>query len=60
MQVTLAGVVMGDAALNRQWLDSGQLLRSVQHLSDYLSERGLLANPRPAQQLLAECRGRKC
>ncbi|MCW3147239.1 ABC transporter substrate-binding protein [Stutzerimonas stutzeri] len=60
LQITLNGLVMGDAALNQQWLVDGQLLRSAQRLSDYLTERQLITKPPAPQQLIAVCRGETC
>lgn len=59
LRVTREGLLMGDAELNRQWLADGQLLRSIQRLSDYLTARGLISDPAPPQQMLP-CRGDAC
>lgn len=60
MEVTRNGLVMGDAALNREWLDGGQLQRSVDQLSDYLTERGLINGEQPAHRLIAACKEHTC
>lgn len=52
MQVTREGLVMGDAALNRLWLEGGQLQRSATRLSHYLSKRGLTSGTRSAHTLI--------
>nr|WP_037043520.1 ABC transporter substrate-binding protein [Pseudomonas sp. BAY1663] len=43
LQVTLDGLLMGDAPLNREWFEGGQLKRSIEQLSQYMSERRLLS-----------------
>jgi NitT/TauT family transport system substrate-binding protein len=60
MQVTRNGLVMGDAALNREWLEGGQLQRSADQLSDYLAERGLISGTQPPHRLIAACKEPTC
>lgn len=60
MQVTQEGLVMGDAALNRYWLEGDQLQRSAARLYAYLSKRGLISGTRSANSLIASCKEPRC
>lgn len=58
---TLAGLQIGDRALNQQLLDSGTLQHSLEQLHDYLLSRRLLNKPAETQGMLPSiCEGRGC
>ncbi|WP_374381401.1 ABC transporter substrate-binding protein [Pseudomonas fluvialis] len=56
LQLTREGLLLGDAALNRQWLEQGQLRDNLQQLHDYLLRIGLLRKPGNPDALLPQCR----
>ncbi|MFZ5461130.1 ABC transporter substrate-binding protein [Stutzerimonas stutzeri] len=59
LQVTLNGLLMGDRTVNREWLDDGQLHRSIARLNQYMSERQLLNNVRH-EGLVPRCEVLEC
>lgn len=52
LRLTREGLLMGDLALNRQFYESGQLLKSLHWTHDYQLERALLTGPLDYQRLL--------
>lgn len=52
LRLTREGLLMGDLALNRQFYEGGQLLKSLHWIHDYQLERALLASPLDYRQLL--------
>jgi len=59
LQVTLNGLLMGDRTVNREWLDDGQLHRSIARLNQYMSERQRLNNVRH-EGLVPRCEVLEC
>jgi NitT/TauT family transport system substrate-binding protein len=59
LQVTLDGLLMGDRAVNREWLRDGQLHRSIERLNQYMGERQLLNNVRH-EGLVPRCEVLEC
>ncbi|WP_313525447.1 ABC transporter substrate-binding protein [Stutzerimonas kunmingensis] len=59
LQVTLDGLLMGDRAVNREWLRDGQLHRSIARLNQYMGERQLLNNIRH-EGLIPRCEVLEC
>jgi len=59
LQVTLNGLLMGDRTVNREWLDDGQLHRSIERLNQYMGERQLLNNVRH-EGLVPRCEVLEC
>ncbi|WP_312143727.1 MULTISPECIES: ABC transporter substrate-binding protein [Stutzerimonas stutzeri subgroup] len=59
LQVTLDGLLMGDRAVNREWLRDGQLHRSIARLNQYMGERQLLNNVRH-EGLVPRCEVLEC
>ena len=57
---TLAGLQIGDRALNQQLLNDGTLLRSLNQLNDYLFSRRLQSKPADTQAMLPTCAGAPC
>ena len=57
---TLAGLQIGDRALNQQLLNDGTLLRSLNQLNDYLFSRRLQSKPADTQTMLPTCAGATC
>lgn len=58
---TLAGLKIGDRALNQQLLANGTLQRSLEQLHDYLLSRRLMNKPADTQgMLLPICEGQGC
>ena len=57
---TLAGLQIGDRALNQQLLNDGTLLRSLNQLNDYLFSRRLQSKPADTQTMLPTCAGDPC
>ncbi|SEQ02153.1 NitT/TauT family transport system substrate-binding protein [Azotobacter beijerinckii] len=55
LQDTLAGLVPGDPALNRQMREDGRLLRGSERLDRYKVEHRLPPRPARPQELLASC-----
>ncbi|SEJ31826.1 hypothetical protein SAMN04244579_03908 [Azotobacter beijerinckii] len=55
LQDTLAGLVPGDPALNRQMREDGRLLRGSERLDRYTVEHRLPPRPARPQELLASC-----
>ena len=56
---TLAGLQIGDRALNQQLSNDGTLLRSLNRLNDYLFSR-LQSKPADTQTMLPTCAGATC
>ena len=56
---TLAGLQIGDRALNQQLRNDGTLLRSLNRLNDYLFSR-LQSKPADTQTMLPTCAGDPC
>lgn len=57
---TLAGLQIGDRALNQQLRNDGTLLRSLNQLNDYLFSRRLQSKPADTQTMLPTCAGATC
>lgn len=57
---TLAGLQIGDRALNQQLRNDGTLLRSINQLNDYLFSRRLQSKPADTQAMLPTCTGAPC
>lgn len=57
---TLAGLQIGDRALNQQLSNDGTLLRSLNRLNDYLFSRRLQSKPADIQTMLPTCAGDPC
>ena len=57
---TLAGLQIGDRALNQQLRNDGTLLRSLNQLNDYLFSRRLQSKPADTQTMLPTCAGAPC
>ena len=57
---TLAGLQIGDRALNQQLRNDGTLLRSLNQLNDYLFSRRLQSKPADTQAMLPTCAGAPC
>ena len=57
---TLAGLQIGDRALNQQLRNDGTLLRSLNQLNDYLFSRRLQSKPADTQTMLPSCAGDPC
>lgn len=57
---TLAGLQIGNRALNQQLLNDGTLLRSLNQLNDYLFSRRLQSKPADTQAMLPTCAGATC
>ena len=57
---TLAGLQIGDRALNQQLRNDGTLLRSLNRLNDYLFSRRLQSKPADTQAMLPTCAGATC
>lgn len=57
---TLAGLQIGDRALNQQLRNDGTLLRSLNQLNDYLFSRRLQSKPADTQAMLPTCAGATC
>ena len=57
---TLAGLQIGDRALNQQLRNDGTLLRSLNQLNDYLFSRRLQSKPADTQTMLPSCAGAPC
>ena len=57
---TLAGLQIGDRALNQQLRNDGTLLRSLNQLNDYLFSRRLQSKPADTQTMLPTCAGDPC
>lgn len=57
---TLAGLQIGDRALNQQLRNDGTLLRSLNQLNDYLFSRRLQSKPADIQAMLPTCAGATC
>ena len=57
---TLAGLQIGDRALNQQLRNDGTLLRSLNQLNDYLFSRRLQSKPADTQAMLPTCAGDIC
>ena len=57
---TLAGLQIGDRALNQQLRNDGTLLRSINQLNDYLFSRRLQSKPADTQAMLPTCAGATC
>ena len=57
---TLAGLQIGDRALNQQLRNDGTLLRSLNQLNDYLFSRRLQSKPANTQAMLPTCAGDPC
>lgn len=57
---TLAGLQIGDRALNQQLRNDGTLLRSLNRLNDYLFSRRLQSKPADIQTMLPTCAGDPC
>jgi len=57
---TLAGLQIGDRALNQQLLNDGTLLRSINQLNDYMFSRRLQSKPANTQTMLPTCAGDPC
>ena len=57
---TLAGLQIGDRALNQQLRNDGTLLRSLNQLNDYLFSRRLQSKPADTQVMLPTCAGATC
>ena len=57
---TLAGLQIGDRALNQQLRNDGTLLRSLNQLNDYLFSRRLQSKPADIQTMLPTCAGDPC
>lgn len=57
---TLAGLQIGDRALNQQLRNDGTLLRSLNQLNDYLFSRRLQSKPADTQVMLPTCAGAPC
>lgn len=57
---TLAGLQIGDRALNQQLRNDGTLLRSLNRLNDYLFSRRLQSKPADTQTMLPTCAGDPC
>ena len=57
---TLAGLQIGNRALNQQLLNDGTLLRSLNQLNDYLFSRRLQSKPADTQAMLPTCAGAPC
>lgn len=57
---TLAGLQIGDRALNQQLRNDGTLLRSLNRLNDYLFSRRLQSKPADTQTMLPTCAGATC
>lgn len=57
---TLAGLQIGDRALNQQLRKDGTLLRSLNRLNDYLFSRRLQSKPADTQTMLPTCAGATC
>lgn len=57
---TLAGLQIGDRALNQQLRNDGTLLRSLNQLNDYLFSRRLQSKPADTQTMLPSCTGAPC
>lgn len=57
---TLAGLQIGDRALNQQLSNDGTLLRSLNRLNDYLFSRRLQSKPADTQTMLPTCAGDPC
>ena len=57
---TLAGLQIGDRALNQQLRNDGTLLRSLNQLNDYLFSRRLQSKPADTQTMLPTCTGAPC
>ena len=57
---TLAGLQIGDRALNQQLSNDGTLLRSLNRLNDYLFSRRLQSKPADTQTMLPTCAGATC
>lgn len=57
---TLAGLQIGDRALNQQLFNDGTLLRSLNQLNDYLFSRRLQSKPADTQAMLPTCAGAPC
>lgn len=60
LEITLAGLTMGDRQLNGQLLKEGQLLASAERLAHYLHDRQLLGWPAEPRYLLPRCGDREC
>ncbi|AJE22737.1 ABC transporter substrate-binding protein [Azotobacter chroococcum] len=60
LQDSLAGLLAGDPALNRQMLADGRLLRSIERLNRYMVEHRLLSRPARPRELLASCGAYGC
>lgn len=58
LQLTREGLLMGDLALNRQFSEGGQLLRSLQQIHAYQLERAMLPRALDYRRLL--CEGGSC
>ncbi|AHY41430.1 nitrate ABC transporter substrate-binding protein [Stutzerimonas decontaminans] len=46
LDVTLGGLLMGDASVNRAWFDGGQLAQSIERMGQYMAEKHLLNETR--------------
>jgi NitT/TauT family transport system substrate-binding protein len=57
---TLAGLQIGNRALNQQLLNDSTLLRSLNQLNDYLFSRRLQSKPADTQAMLPTCAGATC
>ena len=57
---TLAGLQIGDRALNQQLRNDGTLLRSLNQLNDCLFSRRLQSKPADTQTMLPTCAGATC
>ncbi|MDZ7887857.1 MAG: ABC transporter substrate-binding protein [Pseudomonas sp.] len=57
---TLAGLQIGDRALNQQLFNSGALLLSLNQLNDYLFSHRLLSKPANTRAMLPNCEGNAC
>jgi NitT/TauT family transport system substrate-binding protein len=60
LQVTLDGLLMGDPAVNREWLHDGKLYSRIERLSQYMSERQLLNDDIRHEGLIARCEVLEC
>ncbi len=60
LEITRAGLQMGDLSLNRHLQESSQLLTSLRWLHDYQLDRGLLPHAVDYASLLVHCEGPSC
>lgn len=60
LEMTRAGLLMGDPLLNRQLHESGQLLTSLRWAHDYQLDRNLLPHPVNYANLIGHCEGQPC